>query len=160
MIFFDFLLFLSASRRVPAGGQHASSYSWHAQRDHSRWQRIVLVKDKRTHLEGFSSSRRFVCSDKAKKKCPRNDLSAIVMASADRQHGTGTKMASCQGNNNMHICKRKHLYGERNISDASNIFGEDIPSRERLKTEMASCQTRIARHLQASSKSVQNCCQW
>lgn len=74
------------------------------------------------------------------------------MASFQGQQGHREKDGMLPKQHNAHISKQKPPYGEQNISDALNVFGNGILSWERLQTEMAPCQTQTTRHSRAPSK--------
>lgn len=79
------------------------------------------------------------------------------MASFQGRQGHREKDGTLPKQHNAHISKQKPPYGEQNISDALNVFGGGIPSRERLETEMAPCQTQTARRSRARSIDTLKC---
>lgn len=142
---------------MPSNGQHASLYMWHARSIRSEWRRTVIVKDKRTHLRGFATNHHLFVWTKPRRGARATVASDLVMASFQGWQGHREKDGTLPKQHNAHISKQKPPYGEQNISDALNVFGGGIPSRERLETEMAPCQTQTARRSRAQSKDTLKC---
>lgn len=86
---FHFLAFryACASCSMPPNGQRASLYAWHARSNQSRWQKTVVVKDKRTHLWGdVSNLHVFARGEPAKKMCLDNGCQRLGWHHGEQGH--------------------------------------------------------------------------
>lgn len=106
---------LCASHCVPASGQPASMWSWHARSDQRGQHRTVLFKDKGTHLWGFAAKRRLFAWTKPRRGAQATVASDSVMASFRGGKGMGRAMARCQAN-------ITHTFANRNLHTVSRRF--------------------------------------